>query len=544
MSVLPVASSQHLTSTSYFDFLPDELIDYICRHARAVPALPIYEKRSSWFWEPSSRYMLEMRFLPPTDHVALRLVSKRLNRIATPYIWETLDVQLSHQVEQASYLRAAKSRGALGWKRSRKSVHILDYVASHPDLASMVRILCLRVSGYTFTALARGEPENDLERCIERLLTATTGLTAFCIDKADLLTPLAVSRIKTYKTLRLLDLRTVGFRGAGLRLLSEEELPNVEWFGLSVFNLAYKSLKLPKNLKRVSLHCDSMSTFVRNEAVVLDSNISIGTIEELAIYDKHGDVALFMSRHFLNARARNQAVALKELFLDLEWCHTARLSEILSNFRGRELESLTIRNLHRMTPAGLMDIVAYFPNLRHLALSSSTTDIVAAWITGCFHDYVDALQGAKHLESLEWDNSALCYFGKGAEESTEGCRASVVGVVKLPSLKKLRLISFATCTVTTCAIRRKECGAYGGYDLHKSDIFVDFEASQQLIASLNNYLMLSVMTCRHGVDQGPAGRSEISPFREIKNTETAATAAADKSRGRHGGLRIDTAWYL
>lgn len=42
-----------------------------------------------------------------------------------------------------------------------------------------------------------------------------------------------------------------------------------------------------------------MSTFVRNEAVVQESGVSVGTIEELTMYDKHGDVALFVSKHFL-----------------------------------------------------------------------------------------------------------------------------------------------------------------------------------------------------------------------------------------------------
>ena len=48
------------------------------------------------------------------------------------------------------------------------------------------------------------------------------------------------------------------------------------------------------------------------------------------------------------------------------------------------MKKLTIRNLHRMAPRGLSDLAEYFPNVRELVLSSSATDIVPAWIVGCF----------------------------------------------------------------------------------------------------------------------------------------------------------------
>ena len=83
-------------------------------------------------------------------------------------------------------------------------------------------------------------------------------------------------------------------------------------------------------------------------------------------------------------RALGQETKLRELFLDLEWCHTIRMSEILSNFQGPTVKKLTIRNLHRLDPRGLANVVSYFPNVRSLALSSSTTDIVPAWVVGSF----------------------------------------------------------------------------------------------------------------------------------------------------------------
>lgn len=218
-------------------------------------------------------------------------------------MWETLDVQPRHQVmKDMDFLTRSESRfrdlDLSRVRRSRNSAQILEYVASNPEIAAMVRVLCLRVSGYTFAALARGETEGDLEMLIEQLLVQTKYLTAFSIDKADLLTPLGTSKLLACKSLRLVDLRTVGFRGEGLQLFSGQELPALEYFGLSVFNLAYKSLMLPKNLRRVSLHCDSMSTFVREEAPIMDQQICVGTIEELSIFDKHGDVAHFVSKHF------------------------------------------------------------------------------------------------------------------------------------------------------------------------------------------------------------------------------------------------------
>ena len=56
--------------------------------------------------------------------------------------------------------------------------------------------------------------------------------------KADLLTSAAVCHLLSYrKSLRLVDLRTVGFRGAGLQLLAESDLSGLDWPGLSMLTL-------------------------------------------------------------------------------------------------------------------------------------------------------------------------------------------------------------------------------------------------------------------------------------------------------------------
>ena len=82
MASLPPSTSSSL------DTLPDELLDKICGYCRtSVPTLPSYhsnrrynsgdeygygygygyeeaeKRRETWFWEPSSRYLLEMRFV-------------------------------------------------------------------------------------------------------------------------------------------------------------------------------------------------------------------------------------------------------------------------------------------------------------------------------------------------------------------------------------------------------------------------------------------------------------------------------------------------
>ena len=139
---------------------------------------------------------------------------------------------------------------------------------------------------------------DDLQLRVEYLLGQTTSLVAFCIDKADLLTSKSACHLKSCRSLRLLDLRTVGFRGAGLQLLADSDLSSLDWLGLSMFNLAYRSLTMPKNLRRVLLHCDSMSTFVQKEESNPEAFLGINTIEELSLYDKHGDMALYLSKHF------------------------------------------------------------------------------------------------------------------------------------------------------------------------------------------------------------------------------------------------------
>ena len=282
--------------------LPDELLEHIFRFARPTSSLspPNLDdhasNRSTWSWDPSSHFFLEMRFSPPSTFAALRLVCKRWCAIATPFMWETIDVQLQH----SEYVADQHRTRSCGLKASRNSLQILEYIAARPRIAKLVRVLCLRVSGYSFAALTRGVTTDDLELRIEWLLAQTSSLVAFCIDKADLLTSVAVCHLLSYrKSLRLVDLRTVGFRGAGLQLLAESDLSGLDWLGLSMFNLAYKSLTMPKGLRRVLLHCDSMSTFIREEETTLRPYLGINTIKELSLYDKHGDMALYLSRHFL-----------------------------------------------------------------------------------------------------------------------------------------------------------------------------------------------------------------------------------------------------
>ena len=116
----------------------------------------------------------------------------------------------------------------------------------------------------------------------------------------------------------------------------------------------------------------------------------------------------------------------------------------------------------------------------------------------------------RKLEELEWDNSAVCYFIKEAEETSGGelvssfswesksklsiwiclipdltaCEASLAALMRLPNLRRVRMISFSSRTVTTCAMRRDSEGGYEGYDACKTDIFPDFERSQKMIYSL------------------------------------------------------------
>lgn len=280
--------------------LPDELVEHIFRFSRTLSSQPppngYSSVRSTWSWDPSSHFFLEMRFAPPSAFAVLRLVCKSWYEIATPFMWEALDVQLQH----SEYTVDRHTANQCAPRASRNSLQILEYIAARPGLAKLVRVLCLRVSGYSFAALTRGVDTGDLELKIERLLAQTSSLRAFCIDKADLLTSAAACHLMSYrKSLRLIDLRTVGFRGAGLQLLAESDLSGLDCLGLSMFNLAYKSLAMPKGLRRVLLHCDSMSTFIREEEVACTPHLGINTIEELSLYDKHGDMALYLSRHFL-----------------------------------------------------------------------------------------------------------------------------------------------------------------------------------------------------------------------------------------------------
>lgn len=133
-----------------FTGLPDETIALICQQCRQRPDSNSQDSLDNTiprrFQRVTSRSLFShsttSKLPVPADALALRLVSKRLCRIATPYAWETLDLVLSES--DTAY---PPCEGVVRTKkRSRSSFDILVFLADNPEIASFIRVFRLDVS--------------------------------------------------------------------------------------------------------------------------------------------------------------------------------------------------------------------------------------------------------------------------------------------------------------------------------------------------------------------------------------------------------------
>lgn len=98
---------------------------------------------------------------PPSTFLSLRAVSRQFNRVASPHAWNTVDLQVSDWDYSAP--------------PSRDSIGALEFFASHPEITSLIRTLCIRRGTHL------RDTHNDLEllrasRSLEGLLRSISSL--------------------------------------------------------------------------------------------------------------------------------------------------------------------------------------------------------------------------------------------------------------------------------------------------------------------------------------------------------------------------------
>lgn len=264
--------------------LPDETLDAIFRHAHTRPEC--YDS------------VFDGEKLPvPTAHLALRLVSRRLSRIATPHAWQTV------------YLRtSSKNYHEHG---SRRSFRAYDFFSSNPQIARLVLFLVLNPVNYLY---GTNDEETDglvLERIsssIDRLIRATTSLVIFGIEDLYFMSPGSIRHLLSSPSIQLI--MSPGVRSLQNWTTSDEvALKDPEYCSLEAFSGDFASseslrfLTRLMKLKKVSFyaaqqpsHNPPISHWVEHyDLPWLDA------LEELSLYGG-GTSSLGFILHFLTVR--------------------------------------------------------------------------------------------------------------------------------------------------------------------------------------------------------------------------------------------------
>ena len=166
-----------MSSTKTLNCLPDELICSICHYLGPVPE---FLKTTRAELGHATCQLFSSRFPIPNHLLPLRLVSKRLNRIATPYTWRIMD----------SDEKVTRKASATDNKRSRNSFHVLSFL-SRKDIAPLIQVLQLDVVDYQIFYYETASPTSmDF---IQKLLLSLHSLRAINISFLEMTWPLQLS---------------------------------------------------------------------------------------------------------------------------------------------------------------------------------------------------------------------------------------------------------------------------------------------------------------------------------------------------------------
>lgn len=190
-----MASSGRRCST--FSVLPEETIDLICRYSRIRRDLVEREedligsnvrmnRASLW----SAAVLSEG---PPVQKtlLSLRLSSRLLYRIASPLVWETVDVR---------YL----SPKTTDERPCRTHSGVMGFFASHPHICETIHVLSLSFPEWSsFESFMQHDSFRQISSDLERFLRVTIALRIFLISGVQFLSPSSARTLLSLPSLRV-----------------------------------------------------------------------------------------------------------------------------------------------------------------------------------------------------------------------------------------------------------------------------------------------------------------------------------------------------
>ena len=283
-----------MSSPKSFSSLSDEFLGNVCRYLVPVPdptkaTLP-GQKNDSGYWTVVLRrlFSAHTRFPVASSLLSLRLVSKRLSKVATPYAWERVDLKITKA--------ASKSKA----KPSRNSFSVLDFISSRSDIASYIKVLSLDLEGY----IANEEeysPEVGIP--IEKLVRSLSSLEAFNLCCAPHLSPEGVKVLLNKPTLRLLQISGgYGDEDQELQFKADEvDLTHLRAYCTNRFHGMDNIMDVAPDLKHVVLHHHQDLYSSGMDDMYGSVHVTypwLKTVEQLEIADSSGDATIGISESF------------------------------------------------------------------------------------------------------------------------------------------------------------------------------------------------------------------------------------------------------
>ena len=205
------------------DNLPDEILDLICQESRQRPLarnpetgkiyVPLTGLQPDKSVQRNLFYYTSTTRLPvPTTAITLCLVSRRFRRIATPYVWETLDLVITHS--RGTTLPSFNGSDWSTAPRSRRCFEIVGFIADNPHIGALVRVLRFdmtplveaRISSRVFGSHSVGRPGPHMTSSmalIEKFFSSMSALHAVHVADFVIISAAAIRSVLLQPTVRL-----------------------------------------------------------------------------------------------------------------------------------------------------------------------------------------------------------------------------------------------------------------------------------------------------------------------------------------------------
>lgn len=267
------------------DDLPEEILDLICGHARQASILPSKSDIRTLY----SRRMFFTSAPAPTSLAALRLVSRRFFRLATPYLWQSLDLEIIDSDVSAA-------------KRSRNSVLALDFIATNKHVAQLVKYVNLDLRSFIFNFGAEALPMIQLENSLRKFIPALSAVISFHCTNFECLPSSAARSFLASPSLRMLVLNPPSSseaRDKYMKAFRDVDLSHLEAFGWNDHSCAdvRSFFDFPLQFKRVMLFSQWLPTDTGEVKETFD-NAWVSTVEELVVSEWTGSLAPIVSNHY------------------------------------------------------------------------------------------------------------------------------------------------------------------------------------------------------------------------------------------------------